>query len=695
MRSWLAIGALLPIQVASLCLVNGTAPAERKNLVNPNGETYPVGIWVSNWAAGWATSHLVNTLIQEMLGYNTELKGPGGGTVHGYRAIAGCSRPTNDDDPGCETQVSYVHLTVEMWRGEASYGKVSQYFGKNQQAEAAQMQGLPLEFYSSYDVDCNSSRCIVYFTGGNGWGVDIIMQQAIAWNMPTAIAVAKDWSSFSALPLAVKSTFYWWVPDPTFLDLAPVEIIFPAYDRNAYAAGDFRTAPSELEITKGTSKDLFTLAPRVENFLVNMEIDMTTLNNILLEQKTTGDSWENVTCKWLQNNEATWSSWLPDDTTCFAGFGLVDIESGEFVMDRAIKEGKRCQACPSGTYSKQLVDTMGVTYICEQCPVGTSQASGASLTCDPCDKGSYQDELGSQSCKRCPLNNYNDQEGAAQCTVCPSGSGTLGLGSSIFTDCGCVEGRIDVSTTEGMLNCVECSTGLSCPAMSFLESYKTGTHPLGEKYVASVEAGYYTTALQPLEVYKCGKIFHCPGGLPETCAGGRDGVPCAECPQGETWSENQCMGCEVWRQVLWAVSIVGIFIFLTVSYYLMTSKVTAKASVLFTTTCAFGMLVSLLQSVGIIGMMTVEWPVDLKGFFSYFQVLLLDLDSFGFACFAGAETSFRYTVSVCFFPAAVAWLFLNFLVSKVLPPKWNWDWTKVSSCAGQVLQVGFSTITPM
>ena len=190
----------------------------------------------------------------------------------------------------------------------------------------------------------NSSRCIVYFTGGNGWGVDIIMQQAIAWNMPTAIAVAKDWSSFSALPLAVKSTFYWWVPDPTFLDLAPIEIIFPAYDRNAYAAGDFRTNPSDLEIAKGTSKDLFTLAPRVENFLVNMEIDMTTLNNILLEQKTTGDSWENVTCKWLQNNEATWSSWLPDDTTCFAGFGLVDIESGEFVMDRAIKEGKRCRS---------------------------------------------------------------------------------------------------------------------------------------------------------------------------------------------------------------------------------------------------------------------------------------------------------------------------------------------------------------
>ena len=52
---------------------------------------------------------------------------------------------------------------------------------------------------------------------------------------------------------------------------------------------------------------------------------------------------------------------------------------------------------------------------------------------------------------------------------------------------------------------------------------------------------------------------------------------------------------------------------------------------LFTTTCAFGMLVSLLQTIGIIGMMTVDWPVDLSGFLSYFQVLLLDLDSFGFA----------------------------------------------------------------
>ena len=34
--------------------------------------------------------------------------------------------------------------------------------------------------------------------------------------------------------------------------------------------------------------------------------------------------------------------------------------------------GCSCRACPSGTYSKQLVDDDGTTYICEACPAGTS-----------------------------------------------------------------------------------------------------------------------------------------------------------------------------------------------------------------------------------------------------------------------------------------------------------------------------------
>ena len=109
-----------------------------------------------------------------------------------------------------------------------------------------------------------------------------------------------------------------------------------------------------------------------------------------------------------------------------------------------------------------------------------------------------------------------------------------------------------------------------------------------------------------------------------------------------------------------ALGAVFVFLFLSASYYLMTSKVTAKASVLFTTTCAFGMLISLLQSIGIIGTMTVEFPVNIDSFFGWFSILLLDLDNFGFACLAGSATALRYSASVLFFPAGIAWYMLNY-----------------------------------
>ena len=84
--------------------------------------------------------------------------------------------------------------------------------------------------------------------------------------------------------------------------------------------------------------------------------------------------------------------------------------------------------------------------------------------------------------------------------------------------------------------------------------------------------------------------------------------------------------------------MVCIFAFLTLAYYLTTSKVTAKATVLFATTASFGMLVMAMQNLGLIGMMTVAWPDDLNGIFSICQVLLLDIDSYGFSCIAGRST---------------------------------------------------------
>jgi len=48
---------------------------------------------------------------------------------------------------------------------------------------------------------------------------------------------------------------------------------------------------------------------------------------------------------------------------------------------------------------------------------------------------------------------------------------------------------------------------------------------------------------EPIEVFKCQSVEHCPGGIPGICPGGREGIPCADCPPGTSWSGEECVQC--------------------------------------------------------------------------------------------------------------------------------------------------------
>ena len=122
-------------------------------------------------------------------------------------------------------------------------------------------------------------------------------------------------------------------------------------------------------------------------------------------------------------------------------------------------------------------------------------------------------------------------------------------------------------------------------------------------------------------------------------------------------------------------------------------QVTSKATVLFATAASFGMLVMSMQNMGLIGMMTVQWPPNLQGLFSVCQFLLLDIDSFGFGCVAGQFEPIRYLLGAMIFPVGVAWLGLAYAVSRLLPKKQRWEGPKVCSTMGAFLQVGFSTMS--
>ena len=110
---------------------------------------------------------------------------------------------------------------------------------------------------------------------------------------------------------------------------------------------------------------------------------------------------------------------------------------------------------------------------------------------------------------------------------------------------------------------------------------------------------------------------------------------------------------------------------------------TAKASTLFSTTCGVGMMINMLQTLGIIGGMTVDWPVSfhlhyaktilffcavllpLQFFFpdsslvldvlaqvslgnilGVLQIFTFDIDGLGFACISGSNAVIRYITTV-------------------------------------------------
>lgn len=781
---------LVPVVRAS-CLPDAIPPAQRKILVNPNGERYPVGFFRCTWEASAAATALAATLVEEVLGYNTTTNSdnPGAGTVAGYYGITGCRTPNNISDRGCMQGVSYYHVHLESWMGayvadwehiQTTYssmapedlgsmgypGFTTMYISRSMQSQAYSTKGKALQFFRTWNASwnqpwdffdpisavdtsklrpCNSpeskmtsdplmrryvlftgdmdgvvnnsdvysgrcddgyfwlppscranvSKCVPWLTGGTGWDLEQFMQKFTILNMPLAIGIAASWTDYAQLPLSVDMPFYWWSPDPTFLELNPMVVKFAEHNRGEFEAGLMTTSAAQAIISTVVSRDLILLAPTVRTFADGFDLPQSEMDAMLLEQKNTGETWEEVTCRWIKANRATWQKWIPDESECFPGFGLYDSVLQTFTDVRVNATNKIvCQACPPGTYSQKLEDDYksGSTHVCVPCGQGTSQPSGASLSCTPCHEGEYQDEIQSTECKRCDFGSYQNETGQVACKACPATTNTLGFGSVAETDCGCPAGYIDMDKTV-RFDCEKCGEGLTCPALSQLEDLENGESVLGEKFTPKIQSGYYTTQTKPTSVFRCNSAVVCPGGTPGSCGGGLVDIPCSQCVEGETWTGSRCEECGAWRRVLWVVMLLCIFAFLTLAYYLTTSKVTAKATLLFATTASFGMLVMSMQNLGLIGMMTVQWPANLQGFFAICQLLLLDIDSYGFSCVAGNSEPIRYLLSAMIFPTGVFWLGLACLVSRLFPKKRRWEWPKVCSTMGAFLQVGFSTMS--
>ena len=70
--------------------------------------------------------------------------------------------------------------------------------------------------------------------------------------------------------------------------MSPVMTQFPPHDKLAWEQGDISTSAIGVFIGKIVSKDLSALSPRLVGFLDNIQIDIDTINSMMLEQKTSG-----------------------------------------------------------------------------------------------------------------------------------------------------------------------------------------------------------------------------------------------------------------------------------------------------------------------------------------------------------------------------------------------------------------------
>lgn len=118
--------------------------------------------------------------LEEKLGYNVELKGPGALTLDGFFALTGCTSPSDPTDHGCGDpvdRVTDVHINVEVWTSfyqlvwdelqrkypdraprnlgnMGYYGSTAFYVPSGVQERAYDAEGINLDFYRDY----NSSR---------------------------------------------------------------------------------------------------------------------------------------------------------------------------------------------------------------------------------------------------------------------------------------------------------------------------------------------------------------------------------------------------------------------------------------------------------------------------------------------------------------------------------------------------------
>ena len=111
---------------------------------------------------------------------------------------------------------------------------------------------------------------------------------------------------------------------------------------------------------------------------------------------------------------------------------------------------------------------------------------------------------------------------------------------------------------------------------------------------------------------------------------------------------------------------------------------------------AAGVIVSSLQSLALLGLMSTKWPETFEKTSSGLQFLVFDMDSLGLECFVGGTSASSYVATAFLCPAMVLWLMICHVSSRLGCLRrfgveiWKWPFTL--NTVGLGFQLGFGAI---
>jgi hypothetical protein len=292
--------------------------------------------------------------------------------------------------------------------------------------------------------------------------------------------------------------------------------------------------------------------------------------------------------------------------------------------------------------------------------------------------------------------------------------------ASRMTDCMCSEGSYHglppaSSTNTGAAlrlegACEACPEGMTClfgSQLANIARVRAGELPVVpeeddfEGRYPTVNLGYYSTNDDPLFIYMCkpgpeeeGDTW-CPGGLPESCNGGRETTElnCALCPDGDVQSAFECKECSGFQNVIFLVCLVLFFPFSFAGYKIANGRMELQTPVGQGLGLACGLIWTTVQIFAVLGYSQMTHAPAAKDVYSASAVSTVDADSFSYECVFGRSPETGYMMRfitpylVCFPP-----FFLGFIISKIVCKNKPWTGEKTFNAIMAVIQAFFIVI---